>query len=209
MSGTGTKTRILLYEAYGYTGRLTAELAAGKKLDVVLAGRNKETLTELGDRLGLSTRVVGLDDPGQLSQALKDIACVVHMAGPFATTSAPMLSACLAAQTSYIAITGEIEVLEDRSPRWIDFGSARGARLAQQGQSVLPALILVPVTIAAMVLQRANPVLTAGMLLLSLGFLYFAVQLSLIRSSHSASRLLFVSVIYLPLVFALQVLSRV
>jgi short subunit dehydrogenase-like uncharacterized protein len=39
-----SKTRLLLYGAYGYTGRLTAELAAAQKLDVVLAGRNKDAL---------------------------------------------------------------------------------------------------------------------------------------------------------------------
>jgi short subunit dehydrogenase-like uncharacterized protein len=112
MPGRGSKTRFLLYGAYGYTGRLAAELAAAKKLDVVLAGRNKDALAGLGDRLSLPTRVVGLNDAKQLSQALKDIACVVHMAGPFAATSAPMLSACLATQTNYIDITGEIEVFE-------------------------------------------------------------------------------------------------
>jgi short subunit dehydrogenase-like uncharacterized protein len=101
-----------LYGAYGYTGRLAAELAAAKQLDVVLAGRNKDALAALGDRLGLPTRVVGLDDPKRLSEVLKDITCVVHMAGPFATTSPPMLNACLATQTNYIDITGEIEVFE-------------------------------------------------------------------------------------------------
>ena len=33
MPGRGSKTRFLLYGAYGYTGRLTAELAAAKKLE--------------------------------------------------------------------------------------------------------------------------------------------------------------------------------
>ena len=112
MRGNGSKSRVLLYGAYGYTGRLAAELAAAKKLDVVLAGRNKEALAGLGDRLNLPTRVVGLNDVKQLSEALKDIACVVHMAGPFAATSTPMLSACLATQTNYVDITGEIEVFE-------------------------------------------------------------------------------------------------
>jgi short subunit dehydrogenase-like uncharacterized protein len=107
-----SKGRILVYGAYGYTGRLAAELAAEKKLDVVLAGRNKDALAGLGDRLGLPIRAVGLNDAKQLSEALKDIACVVHMAGPFAATAAPMLSACLATQTNYIDITGEIEVFE-------------------------------------------------------------------------------------------------
>jgi short subunit dehydrogenase-like uncharacterized protein len=97
-----------------------------------------------GIRSSLPTRVVGLNDAKQLCEALKDIACVVHMAGPFAATSAPMLNACLATQTNYTDITGEIEVFEamwsrkeeirragitavpgagDRSARWIDFGS--------------------------------------------------------------------------------------
>jgi short subunit dehydrogenase-like uncharacterized protein len=112
MPARGSKTRFLLYGAYGYSGRLTAELAAAKKLDVVLAGRNKNALAELGNQLNLPTRVIGLDDAKELSEALKDIACVVHMAGPFAITSAPMLSACLATQTNYVDITGEIEVFE-------------------------------------------------------------------------------------------------
>src|SRR5215510_7112865 len=112
MPGRASKTRFLLYGAYGYTGRLAAELAAAKKLDVVLAGRNKDALVGLGDRLNLPTRALGLTDANKLSEALKDIACVVHMAGPFAATSAPMLNACLATQTNYVDITGEIEVFE-------------------------------------------------------------------------------------------------
>jgi short subunit dehydrogenase-like uncharacterized protein len=112
MRRDGSNSRVLLYGAYGYTGRLAAELASATKLDVVLAGRNKDALAALGDRLSLPTRVVGLDDPKRLSEVLKDITCVVHMAGPFATTSPPMLNACLATQTNYIDITGEIEVFE-------------------------------------------------------------------------------------------------
>jgi short subunit dehydrogenase-like uncharacterized protein len=112
MPGRGRKTRVLLYGAYGYTGRLAAGLAAVRKLDVILAGRNKDALAGLGDRLGLPTRVVGLNEANRLSEALKDIACVVHMAGPFAATSAAMLNACLATQTDYVDITGEIEVFE-------------------------------------------------------------------------------------------------
>src|SRR4051812_16029818 len=112
MPGPESKSRLLLYGAYGYTGRLTARLAAERKLDVVLAGRNEATLAEMGARLSLPTRAVGLDDAGQLAEALGDVACVVHMAGPFATTSAPMLDACLATRTNYVDITGEIGVFE-------------------------------------------------------------------------------------------------
>jgi protoheme IX farnesyltransferase len=76
-------------------------------------------------------------------------------------------------------------------------------------QSVLPALALVSVAFAPMALRHANPVFVTGTLLLSLGFLYFAARLALIRSSQSARRLLLVSIVYLPLVFLLVVLAKV
>jgi protoheme IX farnesyltransferase len=76
-------------------------------------------------------------------------------------------------------------------------------------QSVLPALALVAVAFAPIALRHGNPVFVAGTLLLSLGFLYFAARLTLIRSSQSARRLLLVSVVYLPLVLLFEVLARV
>ena len=76
-------------------------------------------------------------------------------------------------------------------------------------QSVLPTLALVSVAFAPMALRHANPVFVAGTLLLSLGFLYFAARLALIRSSQSARRLLLASILYLPLVFLLVVLAKV
>jgi len=76
-------------------------------------------------------------------------------------------------------------------------------------QSVLPALALVAVAVTALALGHGNPVLMAGTLLLSLGFLYFVARLALVRSSQSARRLLLVSILYLPLVFLLVVLAKV
>jgi short subunit dehydrogenase-like uncharacterized protein len=138
MSAKESKTRLLLYGAYGYTGRLTAELAATRKLDIILAGRNPIALTELGDRLSLPTRVIRLDDPKQLSDGLKDIACVVHMAGPFAVTSAPMLDACLATQTNYIDVTGEIEVFEAMWSRKQEIDRAGITAVPGAGFDVVP-----------------------------------------------------------------------
>jgi short subunit dehydrogenase-like uncharacterized protein len=130
MPRNGTKTRLLLYGAYGYTGRLAAELVAAKKLDVVLAGRNHDALAGLGDKLNLRIREVGLNDAKRLAEALNDIACVVHMAGQFAITSTPMLNACLDTRTNYIDITGEIEVFESM---W-----ARQGEIRQAGITAVP-----------------------------------------------------------------------
>jgi short subunit dehydrogenase-like uncharacterized protein len=138
MRGDGSNRRILLYGAYGYTGRLTAELAAEEKLVVVLAGRNKDALAGLGDRLNLPTRAVALNDAGRLAEALKDITCVVHMAGPFAATAAPMLNACLATQTDYVDITGEIEVFEAMWSREAEIRRAGITALPGAGFDVVP-----------------------------------------------------------------------
>ena len=84
----------------------------------------------------------------------------------------------------------------------------RGKARFMGWQAVIPTLALVSVSAAALVLRHASPLLTVGTLLLSLGFLYFAARLAAVRSNVAARRLLLVSVIYLPLVFVLQVLAR-
>jgi protoheme IX farnesyltransferase len=76
-------------------------------------------------------------------------------------------------------------------------------------QSVLPSLALLSVTVAPLVLRHASPAVTAGTLLLSLSFLHFAARLAVVRSNAAARQLLLASVIYLPSVFVLQVLTRV
>ena len=75
-------------------------------------------------------------------------------------------------------------------------------------QSVLPSLALIPTAVASQILQHANQVLVVATLLLSLSLLFFAARLAGIRSNGAARQLLLVSVVYLPLVFLLHVLTR-
>lgn len=63
---------------------------------------------------------------------------VVHMVGPFAATSAPMLSACLATQTNYIDITGEIEVFEAMRSRKKEIRRAGITAVPGAGFDVVP-----------------------------------------------------------------------
>jgi short subunit dehydrogenase-like uncharacterized protein len=105
---------------------------------VVLAGRNKDALSEIGARLNLPTRVVGLDDHTRLSHALRDISCVVHMAGPFAATSEPMLNACLTTRTNYVDVTGEIEVFEGMWSREEEIRRAGITAVPGAGFDVVP-----------------------------------------------------------------------
>lgn len=106
------KSHWMIYGAYGYSGRLLAEEAVRRGLQPVLAGRDESKLIPVAEALNLPYRVFGLDDPKAVEDNLLDMHLVVHCAGPFSQTSAPMIEACLAAQCHYFDITGEIEVFE-------------------------------------------------------------------------------------------------
>ena len=76
-------------------------------------------------------------------------------------------------------------------------------------QSLLPPLALVPLSLTPTVLGHAGLIYLVGALLLSSGFFYYGARLALRRSNAVARRLLFASIIYLPLVLVLMVLDRV
>ena len=99
----------LIYGATGYTGRLCAVHAVERGLRPVLAGRNPDKLRPLAEGLGLEWRVHGLAPSPTELQGVK---AVLHAAGPFSATAAPMASACIEAGVHYCDITGEIDVLE-------------------------------------------------------------------------------------------------
>lgn len=103
----------MLYGATGYTGVLLAEEAVRRGHKPVLAGRSREKLAPLAERLGLESVAVGLEDTRNLVSALEGLPLVLHAAGPFIHTSEPMIQACLTAGAHYLDITGEIPVFEN------------------------------------------------------------------------------------------------
>ena len=128
----------LLYGANGYTGSLIARAAKARGMTPMLAGRNEAAVKGLAEELDLPYRIFGLDDPDRLKQHLEDVHTVLHCAGPFSATSAPMVEACLQTGTHYLDITGEIDVFEAiRLHR--DTAKARGVLLMPGcGFDVLP-----------------------------------------------------------------------
>ena len=102
----------LIYGAYGYTGRLIAQEARTRGLEPTLAGRNAQKLGALARELDLPHRAFALDDRAVLFDTVAEADLVLHCAGPFSQTAAPMLEACLAGEAHYLDITGEISVFE-------------------------------------------------------------------------------------------------
>lgn len=106
------KDQVLLYGANGYTGELIARYAKEYHITPVLAGRNETLIRALAERLELPYRIFSLDDATALQSQLGDIMLVIHAAGPFANTCKQMVEACIATQTHYIDINGDISVFE-------------------------------------------------------------------------------------------------
>ena len=97
----------LLYGANGYTGELIAREAARRGHRPILAGRDAAKIEPLARELGCEARTFALDDI-----RLDGVNLVLHCAGPFVLTSAPMVDACVRANAHYLDITGEISVFE-------------------------------------------------------------------------------------------------
>ena len=120
----------MVYGATGYTGRLIARAAKAAGMAPLLVGRDADRLGRVARELGLPSRAISLSDTSALRQALSEVTVVLHAAGPFSRTSAPMLDACLATGTHYLDITGEIPVFEA--------AAGRDTAAKQAGVMVLP-----------------------------------------------------------------------
>jgi short subunit dehydrogenase-like uncharacterized protein len=100
----------MIYGANGYTGRLIVAEALARGLSPVLAGRNRAEVTALAHETGLEARVFALERAEAVGESLAGMGLVLHCAGPFSRTCAPMLEGCLSMGAHYLDITGEIDV---------------------------------------------------------------------------------------------------
>ena len=152
----------IIYGANGYTGKLIAKEAQRRGLTPVLGGRGA-AVAALAQEMGLLHRVFDLSESTALRNGLKDIDLVLHCAGPFSATSAPMLEACLDARAHYLDITGEIDVFAHCH--------AQDARARQRGIVVLPGagFDVVPTDCLAAQLARELPNATSLVLAFEAG----------------------------------------
>jgi len=129
---------ILIYGAYGYTGRLIVELAVSRGLSPIVAGRSEASLQPLAEHTGLELRAFELSDPEALRGALAGVGAVLHCAGPFVHTHKAMVDACIATGTHYLDITGEVEVFEALARRDAEARAAGVLLLPGVGFDVVP-----------------------------------------------------------------------
>lgn len=105
--------RLLLYGASGFSGSALAGALTDLGDGIVLAGRDARKVAAVAEPLGLSWTSFGLDDAVALDRALSGFAALLHCAGPFLQTAAPMMRAAIRAGVDYLDIAGEWPVFQD------------------------------------------------------------------------------------------------
>jgi short subunit dehydrogenase-like uncharacterized protein len=141
----------LVYGAYGYTGRLVLEKAVAAGLKPIVAGRDPARTESVALEFGLPHRVFALDDTEGLRRGISGVRAVLHCAGPFSATSAPMVTACLQVGVHYLDITGEIDVFA--------YAHANDAAARKRGIALVPGVgfDVVPTDCLAALLHEAMP----------------------------------------------------
>ena len=129
----------------------------------IIAGRNRDDIVALANELKLPYRAFDLSNTAEVIRNLDGIDVVLHCAGPFSKTSAPMLHACLESKTHYLDITGEVDVFEACH--------RADARAKERGIVVLPGsgFDVVPTDCVAAMLKQKMPNATSLVLAFEAG----------------------------------------
>lgn len=101
-------SKLLIYGATGYTGRMVAAQAKVAGLDFEVAGRDATSVAALARQLSVPYRTFAAD--AQTAQALSGVTVLLNCAGPFVMTAEPLMRACIEAGVDYLDITAEINV---------------------------------------------------------------------------------------------------
>lgn len=97
---------IAVYGATGHTGRLVVAELLARDRHILLSGRNADGLRELAAELDAGDRAVvrpaAVDDPAALRELASGCAVLVHCAGPYSETGAPVAAAAVEAGCHYV-----------------------------------------------------------------------------------------------------------
>ncbi len=99
---------VVVFGAYGHTGRFVVRELLKRGFTPILSGRDAAKLKEAGNaHPGSEVRVATVDDPASLDRALSGAMAVINCAGPFIDTAAPVIDAALRASIHYLDVAAE------------------------------------------------------------------------------------------------------
>ncbi|MFC5666507.1 saccharopine dehydrogenase family protein [Kitasatospora misakiensis] len=129
----GAGQLVAVFGAYGHTGRFVVAELAARGFVPVPSGRNAQALEELAGEHGLQARVASVDDAASLDRALAGTVAVINCAGPFASTTGPVIEAALRAGIPYLDVAAELEANLDTFEHYRD-------RAREAGAVIVPAM---------------------------------------------------------------------
>jgi short subunit dehydrogenase-like uncharacterized protein len=116
---------VVVYGAYGHTGRFVVAELLERGWIPVLSGRDAGKLAALGDAFpGLERRLASVEDPASLDRALDGTMGVINCAGPFLDSATPMIEAALRARIHYLDVSAEQQAVLDVFERFSDAAKA-------------------------------------------------------------------------------------
>ena len=125
---------LVLLGATGFTGGLTADYLAANApegLRWAIAGRSKEKLEAVRERLGVDVDLIVVDssDEASLLDMASSTKVVATTVGPYLEYGGPLVAACAQAGTDYADLTGEPEFVDRMYVDHQATAEASGARL--------------------------------------------------------------------------------
>jgi short subunit dehydrogenase-like uncharacterized protein len=104
-------TKLMIYGAAGYTGRMASTNVKAHGLEFLIAGRvqDEAKLIPQAEALGVEYRLFAANDQVAAAASLGDIGVLLNCAGPFIRTAEPLMRACLAAGVHYLDIAAEMD----------------------------------------------------------------------------------------------------
>ena len=107
-------TDVLVYGAYGHTGRFVVAELLRRGLVPILSGRNAAALEQLRPRFpNLEARPVAVDDGPSLEVAARGVSAVLNCAGPFLDTALPVAAAAVRAGAHYLDVAAEQAAVQE------------------------------------------------------------------------------------------------
>ena len=105
---------VLVYGAYGHTGRFVVAELLRRGLVPILSGRDVAALEQLcRGHPQLETRPAAVDDRRSLEAAIHGVAAVLNCAGPFLDTALPVAAAAVRAGAHYLDVAAEQAAVQD------------------------------------------------------------------------------------------------
>lgn len=132
-------SRIVVFGATGYTGRLTAEALVAAGARPLLAARSRARLEELAGELGgLEVQVADIADPASVAALVTSGDVLVSTVGPFGRWGEPAVRAAIDAGAHYLDSTGEAAFIRRVFEEWGPQAAGRCGLLTAFGYDWVP-----------------------------------------------------------------------